>query len=189
MQYGGTQAAKIVGNMSSLINEAKDMMPYVPLLLPELKRVLIDPSPEVRATAARAMGALVGGMGEECFPELIPWMLEMLRADTTNVERAGAALGLAEVLAVLGPARVDAMLPDIIAGSSSPSVSVRDGNLMLLRYLPATLGDSYQNQVCDLSSMRATHVRLRKCIACTCIILLAKRRVGTIFEARSTDVV
>lgn len=45
------KAAKIVGNMSSLINEAKDMMPYVPLLLPELKRVLIDPSPEVRAVS------------------------------------------------------------------------------------------------------------------------------------------
>jgi len=118
---------------------------------------------QVRATAARAMGALVGGMGEECFPELIPWMLEMLRADTTNVERAGAALGLAEVLAVLGPARVDVMLPDIIAGSASPSVSVRDGNLMLLRYLPATLGDSYQNQVCECECpKRGTHVRRRK---------------------------
>jgi hypothetical protein len=149
------KAAKIVGNMSSLINEAKDMMPYVPLLLPELKKVLIDPSPEVRATAARALGALVQGMGEESFPDLIPWMLDTIRADTTNVERAGAALGLAEVLAVLGPERVDVMLPDIIAGSANKAVSVRDGNLMLLRYLPATLGASYQNQVRVSSSLRA----------------------------------
>jgi hypothetical protein len=74
-----------------------------------------------------------------------------------NVERAGAALGLAEVLAVLGPERVDVMLPDIIAGSANKAVSVRDGNLMLLRYLPATLGASYQNQVRGASSRREGH--------------------------------
>lgn len=83
---------QIVGNMSSLINDPKDMVPYVPLLLPELKKVLLDPSPEVRAIAARALGALVEGMGEASFPDLLPWLFAMLQADTSNVERAGAAL-------------------------------------------------------------------------------------------------
>jgi hypothetical protein len=33
------KAAQIVGNMCSLVNEQKDMIPYLELLLPELKKV------------------------------------------------------------------------------------------------------------------------------------------------------
>lgn len=35
------------------------MVPYVPMLLPELQKALVDPLPEVRAFAARAMGSLM----------------------------------------------------------------------------------------------------------------------------------
>jgi hypothetical protein len=42
------RAARIVGNMCQLINDAKDMEPYVPLLMPELQKALVDPLPEVR---------------------------------------------------------------------------------------------------------------------------------------------
>ena len=33
------KAAQIVGNMSSLVSEHKDMLPYLSLLLPEVKKV------------------------------------------------------------------------------------------------------------------------------------------------------
>lgn len=47
------KAAQIVGNMCSLVNEQKDMIPYLELLLPELKKVsrqarLPDPEGPVR---------------------------------------------------------------------------------------------------------------------------------------------
>lgn len=35
------KAAQIVGNMSSLVSEHKDMLPYLSLLLPEVKKVII----------------------------------------------------------------------------------------------------------------------------------------------------
>ena len=35
--------------MCSLVNDPKDMLPYVPLLMPEIKTTLLDPIPEVRA--------------------------------------------------------------------------------------------------------------------------------------------
>jgi hypothetical protein len=63
-----------------------------------LVQVLIDPSPEVRGIAARALGSLISGMGEDSFPGLIDWLLMTMEADTSGVERAGAAQGLAEVL-------------------------------------------------------------------------------------------
>jgi HEAT repeat protein len=139
------KAAQIVGNMSSLVTEPKDMIPYIGLLLPEVKKVLVDPIPEVRAVAARALGSLISGMGEEIFPDLVPWLLDTLKSDNSNVERSGAAQGLSEVLAALGQDYFDRILPDIIRNCSHQKASVRDGHLTLFRYLPRSLGGVFQN--------------------------------------------
>lgn len=57
----------------------------------------MDPIPEVRSVAARAIGSLIRGMGEENFPDLVSWLLDALKSDNSNVERSGAAQGLSEV--------------------------------------------------------------------------------------------
>lgn len=69
----------------------QDMSPYVPLLMPELQKALLDPLPEVRATAARAMGSLLKGMGPAALGDLLPWLLTTLRSEGSSVERSGAA--------------------------------------------------------------------------------------------------
>ncbi|KAI3459061.1 hypothetical protein Pfo_015724 [Paulownia fortunei] len=138
------KAAQIVGNMCSLVTEPKDMIPYISLLLPEVKKVLVDPIPEVRSVAARALGSLIRGMGEENFPDLVPWLLDTLKSDGSNVERSGAAQGLSEVLAALGTDYFEDILPDIIRNCSHPKASVRDGYLTLFKYLPRSLGVQFQ---------------------------------------------
>ncbi|KAK8951558.1 hypothetical protein KSP39_PZI003863 [Platanthera zijinensis] len=139
------KAAQIVGNMCSLVTDPKDMIPYIGLLLPEVKKVLVDPIPEVRAVAARAIGSLIRGMGEENFLDLVPWLLETLKSDSSSVERSGAAQGLSEVLAALGKDYFEQILPDIIRNCSHQRASVRDGHLALFKYLPRSLGDIFQN--------------------------------------------
>lgn len=57
----------------------------------------MDPIPEVRSVAARALGSLIRGMGEDHFPDLVPWLMDTLKSDNSNVERSGAAQGLSEV--------------------------------------------------------------------------------------------
>lgn len=138
------KAAKISGNMCALVASPADLAPYVPALLPELKKALVDPIPEVRAIAARALASLLQGMGESHFPDLVPWLQQTLCSDTSSGERSGAAQGLAECLAVLGPAHVDALVPDIVAGCSASRPPVREGYFTLLRFLPATLGQAFQ---------------------------------------------
>ena len=54
-------AALIVGNMCSLIADPRDVVPYLPVLLPALKKAVVDPIPDVRATSARGMGSLLRG--------------------------------------------------------------------------------------------------------------------------------
>ena len=152
------------------------MQPYVPLIMPELQAALIDPLPEVRATAARAMGALLQGMGEGLSRSVMPWLLQTLKSEVrsmcmhsarpfrqpltgqrtvyghsqqlctprltplladrsqlrripaspdlqgSSVERSGAAQGLAEAFAALGPAHLDALLPSILAQCTSKQV-------------------------------------------------------------------
>ncbi|KAK4775828.1 hypothetical protein SAY87_023789 [Trapa incisa] len=139
------KASQIVGNMCSLVTEPKDMIPYIGLLLPEVKKVLVDPIPEVRSVAARAIGSLIRGMGEENFPDLVPWLLDTLKSDGSNVERSGAAQGLTEVLAALGMAYFENLLPDIIRNCSHQKASVRDGYLTLFKYFPRSLGVQFQN--------------------------------------------
>ena len=60
---------------------SQDMAPYVPLLIPELRLALIDPLPEVRATAAKALGSLLRGMGQQHFQDLMPWLLQTLKSE------------------------------------------------------------------------------------------------------------
>jgi hypothetical protein len=121
------------------------------MLLPELQKALFDPLPDVRATSARAMGALLRGMGpeESGLSELLPWLLAALRSEGSAVERSGAAQGLAEVLAVLGEAQLAQLLPQLVATArkSQRAPFVREGHLTLLRYLPATMEAAFRSHL------------------------------------------
>ena len=107
-------------------------------------QVLVDPVPEARATAAKALGTLVERLGEIHFPDLVPGLLRTLKTDTSGVDRQGAAQGLSEVLSGLGMERLEGLLPDIIANARSPRPTVREGFMSLLVFLPATFGSRFQ---------------------------------------------
>jgi HEAT repeat protein len=128
--------------MASL-TDPSDFVPYLQRLLPLVHTVLVDPVPEARATAAKALGTLVERLGEINFPELVPNLLQTLKSDTSAVDRQGAAQGLSEVLSGLGMERLEGLLPDIIGNSSSPRPYVREGFMSLLIYLPATFGTRF----------------------------------------------
>lgn len=138
------RAARIVGNLSALANDPRDMAPYVARLLPELQAALVDPLPEVRATSARAVGTLVRGMGPAAFSDLVPWLLTRLGSEASGVERSGAAQGLAEVLAVQGDAAVEALLPRILEGARARSAAVREGHVTLFKYLPGCMPAAFR---------------------------------------------
>lgn len=47
--------------------------------------------------SSRALGAMVKGMGESSFDDLLPWLMQTLTSESSSVDRSGAAQGLAEV--------------------------------------------------------------------------------------------
>ncbi|KAJ3294416.1 translational activator of GCN4 [Borealophlyctis nickersoniae] len=136
------KAAQIMGNMASL-TEHRDLIPYLPGLMPGLKEVLVDPVPQARAIAAKALGNMIEKLGEDNFPELVPELIQTLKSDTSGVDRSGAAQGLSEVIAGLGLERLEGMLPEIVANASSNKAYVREGFMTLLIYLPATHGEKF----------------------------------------------
>jgi HEAT repeat protein len=62
-------------------------------MIPGLKQSLLDPVPEVRTASAKALGAMVRGMGETGFEELVPWLMQTLTSEQSSVDRSGAAQG------------------------------------------------------------------------------------------------
>lgn len=143
------KASLITGNMCSMISDARDLVPYLPALLPGLKGALVDPIPDVRATTARALGSLMRGMGEESLFDLVPWLVQTLKTDASSVERSGGAQGLAQVLVFLGDIRVRAVLTDLLALKGHPRYSVREGVLWVLSFLPPALGPGFTPYLSD----------------------------------------
>jgi len=62
--------ALIAGNICTMINDPKDFVPYLPILLPDLKAVLLDPIPDCRSISAKAFGSLTRSLGEATFPDV-----------------------------------------------------------------------------------------------------------------------
>ncbi|KAJ1910347.1 translational activator of GCN4 [Tieghemiomyces parasiticus] len=137
------QAAQVVGSMV-VLTAGRDLVSYLPALVPHLRQVLGDPVPDTRATAAKALGLLVRTLGEVYFTALVDDLLASLRTRTTTTERSGAAQGLSEILAGLGVERMESLLPEVVKLTASPEPHVREGYMALLIYLPLTFGTRFQ---------------------------------------------
>lgn len=140
-RFGGL----IAGNICTMINDPKDILPYLPTLLPDLQSALLDPIPDVRSTSAKALGSLTRSLGEQILPELRPWLIQKLRdSSCSSAERSGAAQGLTEVLAASGTSVADETVRnEILPLRSYPEASTREGVLWMLTFLPSTLGQGF----------------------------------------------
>uniref|UniRef100_A0A1B0AHF4 TOG domain-containing protein n=1 Tax=Glossina pallidipes TaxID=7398 RepID=A0A1B0AHF4_GLOPL len=137
-------AAQIIGNMYSLTDQ-KDLTPYLPNIIPGLKMSLLDPVPEVRAVSARALGAMVRGMGESSFEDLLPWLMQTLTSESSSVDRSGAAQGLSEVVGGLGVEKLHKLMPEIIATAERNDIAphVKDGYIMMFIYMPGAFPQDF----------------------------------------------
>ena len=144
-------AAQIIGNMYSLTDQ-KDLNPYLGGILPGLKSSLLDPVPEVRTVSARALGAMVKGMGEASFEELLPWLMSTLTSESSGVDRSGAAQGLAEVVGGLGVEKMHELMPDIIRTSERSDIAphVKDGYIMMFIFMPSVFPSEFTKYIGEI---------------------------------------
>ena len=105
------------------LTDQKDLSPYLSTIIPGLKASLLDPVPDVRSVSARALGAMVRGMGEASFDDLLPWLMQTLTSETSSVDRSGAAQGLSEVVGGLGVDKLHKLMPEIIATAERQDIA------------------------------------------------------------------
>ncbi|SGZ39210.1 related to Translational activator GCN1 [Hanseniaspora guilliermondii] len=135
-------ACKIVGNMAILV-DSRDLIPYLSNLIEEVEIAMVDPVPNTRATAARALGALVERLGEEQFPGLIDKLISTLSDKGKVGDRLGSAQALAEILSGLGLGKLDELLPVILQGVNSSDSYTREGFSPLLLFVPVCFGSQF----------------------------------------------
>ena len=126
----------IAGSIGSLVSVIDDILPYKNDMLSELKKIIVDPIPDVRAHASKALGQLYKGLGESHFESLLPWLMSLLQKETTAVERSGYAQALSELIACSSTSSLDDFLPDITKYCTDSRPYVREGFLSLFVFLP-----------------------------------------------------
>jgi len=138
------KAATIVGNMCNLVSDPKDVSPYLGDLLPILKTSILDPSPEMRTTAAQALGSLVKSMEESDYEELEKYLLLTIKSEGGSAERGGAALGLSELLGASGTEKLEGVLPEVLLQCENRLPHIREGYFQLLSCLPTSMASSLE---------------------------------------------
>ena len=138
------KACLLVGNICQVVLHSNDLLPYLPIVIPALKSALFDPIPQVRAAAAKALGALCKGLGMTNSQNILKWLKELLQTDCTHTERSGAARGYAEIIAAFGEQFFNTQLPHIIEFTTNKAPYVRDGYTTLFVFLPMTFTDYFE---------------------------------------------
>ncbi|KAG6737613.1 hypothetical protein POTOM_059141 [Populus tomentosa] len=129
------KAAQIVGNMCSLVTEPKDMIPYIGLLLPEVKKVLGDPIPEVRnvehSGAAQGLSEVLSALGTGYFEHVLPDIIQNCSHQKASVHDGYLTLFkyLPRSLGVQFQNYLQQVLPAILDGLADENESVRDAAL------------------------------------------------------------
>ena len=141
------RAAQITADMTHMVSQPSDLVPYLRQLTPQLETLLTDAFPEVRLTSARSLGRLVRALGEEHFPDTVKTLCAGLFAKTDSVERSGHAQGLCEVLVALGPERLERVVGELVPQAEHESPHVREGTMWLLAFLPATMGTHFSSLI------------------------------------------
>lgn len=137
-------AGQIIGNLATSLVDAAAFGPYLCTLVPALCGCLGDPVPQVRAHAAKVLGMLVrvaeldgrstslAAVGH-LFPDL---EAALLAPPTNEIDRAGAAQALAEIMAARGPAFTSEVLKRAPGWLEASEPVERQAALLLLAYLP-----------------------------------------------------
>jgi len=136
-----TRGVQIMGASVNLIVDPEFLQPYVSELLPLLKECLMHPTHGIQREASKSFGALASGLPALCDEEIYPFLLDKLEsqdinADVSEVDRRGAAHGLAEVLLarkdLLPACLYKIVLPRITSGKT---LEAKAGGLALFQFI------------------------------------------------------
>ena len=138
-------ASQIVGTISHLIKDPKDLSPYLDTLVNALKISVCDPIGDVRNISAKAFGALALKLGEEKSFKLIRTLKGILEnPDSKNNEKAGAAQAYSEVICALGINYFERFKDYFLSKTLDARQYMKESYIGLFIYLPAILEEKFE---------------------------------------------
>eukprot|EP01138_Halocafeteria_seosinensis_P013658 gb/GECG01013949.1/.p1 GENE.gb/GECG01013949.1/~~gb/GECG01013949.1/.p1 ORF type:complete len:2694 (+),score=312.58 gb/GECG01013949.1/:1-8082(+) len=143
------KACVLVSNISSLVSNPEDIVPYLPLIIPVLKKVCIDPIPDVRHSAANALGSLASGIGFSTMEEyeISTWLWETMQSSTSVAERSGAAQASCAYYWAQSSGVFENWLNDVLKLNTSDSPLLKEGYFWTLASLPSTLEGQFSRYI------------------------------------------
>lgn len=121
---------------------------YITSLTEALIVSLSDILPEVRATAAKAIGKICLKLGIQHSDHLIQTLKKVIEAESSpSIERVGCAQALCEALYSFGIDQIELNFPTIMEGSVDKREHVREGFLAMFVYLPLILNHKYEKYI------------------------------------------
>lgn len=130
-------SAILLGNICSLTQNPHDLLPYMSILIPAIKTSLFDAIPEIRASAAKALGRLSKGLGQEQLIEMLGWVREnMDHKESQSAEKSGAAQGYAEMISSHGKALFERYIAEVIKNAQHKLPHLREAYRGVLVFLP-----------------------------------------------------
>ena len=106
------------------------------ILMPAIRNSLFDSIPEIRASAAKAMGSLAKGLGIENSLEMLTWLREHLNSPNIQTnERLGAAQGFAELISAHGVQYFDVNVEEVVIKAKSEEGGIREAYRSVLLFL------------------------------------------------------
>lgn len=109
----------------------------MPILVPAIKTSLFDSIPEIRASAAKALGRLSMGLGTAHSLEMLAWLREHLNLkDSTTQERSGSAQGFAEMISSHGIPYFEEQVKNVLSMINHKEPAIRESYRGVLVFLP-----------------------------------------------------
>mmetsp|Transcript_4053 Transcript_4053/g.7813 ORF Transcript_4053/g.7813 Transcript_4053/m.7813 type:complete len:2001 (-) Transcript_4053:99-6101(-) len=143
-------AMKVVSALCALIVDIRALEPYAAELLDKLKSFLTGNTPDLRTLSAKALGTVYREMGEDQFPDLMPWLLRTLGGTGSNGKGAasaheisGAAQGFCYCSYALGVEQTQKLLPQVTQQTKSKEAAVRVGAFDVFTEMPEVFGVAF----------------------------------------------
>ena len=128
-----------MGNICSLTSNPSDLLPYMSILMPAIKKSLFDSIPEIRGSAANAMGSLAKGLGIENSEEMLGWIREHLNSHNALAsERLGSAQGFANLISAHGIPYFEVNVEEVIIKANDPDGEIREAYRSVLLFLASS---------------------------------------------------
>lgn len=130
------------------MKEPADIVVYLKSLTESLIVALADILPEVRATAAKAIGRITQKLGLANSEHLIQTLIKVIESEqSTAIGRTGCAQALCEALYNLGLDQIELNFSNIVAKAVDKRDWIREGYLGMLVFLPLVLDQNYERYI------------------------------------------